>query len=97
MGGSGVHLSPQVHQEYVYKLKSSHRALTKDLRHLKGQEKDPSMARSDEEEKGKKKERGNRMGPTHLGSGEPKERRGFAPREAPFLAAKYTEPEGDGA
>ena len=74
-------------------MKSSHRALTKDLRHLKGQEKIPAWPGRMK----KKKERGNRMGPTHLGSGEPKERTSFAPGEAPFLAAKYTELEGDGA
>lgn len=55
------------------------------------------MARSDEGEKGEKKERENRMGPTLLGRGELKERRGFAPGEAPFLAAKHTELEGDGS
>ena len=25
-GGRGVHLSPQMHQEYIYKWKDSHRA-----------------------------------------------------------------------
>ena len=41
VGGLGVHLSPQMHQEYIYRWNSSHRTLAEALGHQKGQERSP--------------------------------------------------------
>ena len=58
VGGCGVHLSPQMHQEYIYKMEQFSQStcctLAEDLGHLKGQERSPCNGVGRKKEKGKK-------------------------------------------
>ena len=84
--GCGVHLSPQVHQEYIYKWSNSQSAcctLAEDLGHLKGQEK------SSHNWVGLKKEKKKQNG-TCTPGGELKDRRGSCTQGSPLTIGQIS-------